>query len=97
LRDALSVFLGQSGIDEILVTEDGSPVGVLSRRAMADVLRRKLAESELQDPTLHWPTTRLRRHLDRARHALASRVRRRRVPGTHETGSPVPPVQAEDE
>ena len=51
LRDALQVFLAGDA-DSIVVTERGTPVGLLRRGTMAEVLVRRLAESHTQEPSL---------------------------------------------
>lgn len=60
LRDALGLFLVK-GADQVIVTEEGAPVGILTRRSMADVLGRRVAESVPQEPTLSWPPSRFRK------------------------------------
>lgn len=56
LRDALAIFLAEQDAVRVVVTDNGSPVGTISREVMAEVLRRRIAESSLQPPSLHWPT-----------------------------------------
>lgn len=51
LRDALAFFLTE-GAKQVIVTEGGRPVGVLTPAIMADALARRLAESALQEPTI---------------------------------------------
>ena len=52
LRDVLAIFLAEREVNEVVVTADASPVGVITRSVISDVLSRRLAESELQAPTL---------------------------------------------
>lgn len=85
LRDALGFFLAD-GTDRVVVTENGAPVGVLTRHAMADVLGRRVAESLPQDPTLSWRSIRI----PKRRPATDGRVLRvdevHREPGLAEDG-----------
>jgi hypothetical protein len=53
LRDALALFLA-SDIDQVVVTDDGVAVGVLTRDTMSEVLAKRLAESTPQAPSLRW-------------------------------------------
>ena len=53
LRDALALFLAND-IDQVVVTDDGVAVGVLTRDTMSEVLAKRLAESTPQDPSLRW-------------------------------------------
>lgn len=61
LRDALAIFLVDKEATGVVVTEAGSPVGVVSRGTMAEVLARRIAESSPQPPTLRWPPRLARR------------------------------------
>lgn len=58
LRDALAMFLAE-GTETVVVTDHGAPVGVLARKTMAEVLVRRLAESNPQPPNLRWSPGRL--------------------------------------
>ncbi len=51
LRDALALFLA-TDINQVVVTDDGVAVGVLTRDTMSEVLAKRLAESTPQDPSL---------------------------------------------
>lgn len=51
LRDALALFLVERAT-QVVVTDDGNPVGVLTPSIMSDALTRRLAESEMQSPTI---------------------------------------------
>ena len=51
VRDALAVFLA-TDTNQVVVTDDGVAVGVLTRDAMSEVLAKRLAESTPQDPSL---------------------------------------------
>ncbi len=55
LRDALAIFLAHPEAERVTVTQDGVPVGVISRATMAEVMGRRIAESEIQEPTFRWP------------------------------------------
>lgn len=55
LRDALAIFLVDTQATEVVVTENGVPVGMVHRDTMAEVLARRIAESAPQTPTLRWP------------------------------------------
>jgi len=57
LREALALLLTE-GTDQVVVTEEGAAVGVLTRRDMAAVLKRRIGESALQAPTLRRPARR---------------------------------------
>lgn len=79
LRDALAVFLAKPELDEVLVTDEETPVGVITRGTMAEVLGRRVAESALQEPTLRWPSG----SAGQLRSRLRSAVRIRRVDEAH--------------
>lgn len=51
LRDALAFFLTE-GVAQVVVTDGGRPVGVVTPAIITDTLTRRLAEAELQDPTI---------------------------------------------
>ena len=55
LDEVLAIFLAQPEVEQVIVTEDGTPVGTIARETMAEVLSRRLAESVVQEPTLRWP------------------------------------------
>lgn len=69
LRDALAIFLARREVEELVVTDGGRPVGVVSRGQLTDVLARRVAESTLQQPTIRWPPV-------VARMICATRIRR---------------------
>lgn len=79
LRDALAIFLADQDVARVVVTDHGSPVGTISREVMAEVLRRRVAESSLQPPTLQWP----RGYAARLRSRLSGLARIRRLDETH--------------
>jgi CIC family chloride channel protein len=54
LREVLAIFLADKDAARVVVTEHGAPIGTISRETMADVLTRRLAESDPQPPTLAW-------------------------------------------
>jgi chloride channel protein, CIC family len=78
LRDALAIFLTNPDVEEVVVTENERPVGVISRGTLAEVLGRRIAESELQPPTLRWPSGSARQLRSRMRRAV-------RIPRLDET------------
>ena len=53
LRDALALFLAND-IDQVVVTDNGVAVGVLTRNTMSEILAKRLAESTPQAPSLRW-------------------------------------------
>ncbi|MGH8980718.1 MAG: chloride channel protein [Acidimicrobiales bacterium] len=69
LRDTVAIFLEKQELDEVVVTEEGTPVGVISRRTAADVLVQRFAESALQQPTLRRPSGSAHRLRSRVPHA----------------------------
>lgn len=91
LREALALFLADREVDEVVVTEEGRPVGVIARTTMAEVLGRRIAESQLQEPTLRWPAGSADPMRFRARRA----ARIRRVDEAH--GNAVLDCAADDE
>lgn len=84
LRDALAVFLAEPELDQLVVVDQGAVVGVLSRATMAEVLSRRVAESQLQPPTLRWPAHSARRLHTRVLQA----VRVARVDEAHGNAAP---------
>ncbi len=70
LHDALAVFLAHPG-EHLVVVERGTPVGLLARAALDEVLARRLAEDTPQPGKLRRPGRRPG-HLDEARRAAAS-------------------------
>lgn len=70
LRDALAIFVAKPEVEEVVVTESATPVGVISRGTMNEVLGRRIAESELQPPTLCWPSGPARQSRSRVRRAV---------------------------
>ncbi len=70
LRDALAIFLADREVEEVVVTEKGSPIGIISRGTMAGVLGKRIAESRLQEPTLRWRAGSARRLRSRVLHAV---------------------------
>ena len=89
LRDALAIFLAERELDEVVVTENGAPVGVLSRATMAEVLGRRLGESQPQPPTLRWPSGRTGQLRSRALRVV-------RIPRVDEAHGNAAPDVAED-
>lgn len=59
LADALPLFL-RGEADHLLVLDDGRPVGLLPRGALADVLLQRAEEATPQPPTIPWGTRRWR-------------------------------------
>ncbi len=68
VRDGLALFLAND-INQVVVTDHGVAVGVLSRATMSEVLAKRLAESTPQPPSLDWhrPTRRIPR-IDETHH-----------------------------
>jgi chloride channel protein, CIC family len=53
LRDALAIFLAEKDAARVVVTDHDAPIGTISRQTMAEVLARRVAESDLQPPSLN--------------------------------------------
>lgn len=60
LDDAVAVFLATEA-EQLVVAEDGRPVGVIARRTVSEALVRRLAEAVPQPPNLLRPFPRIRR------------------------------------
>ena len=90
LRDALAIFLADRDLSAVVVTDAGSPVGVISRDTMAEVLARRVAETSLQPPTI-----RLVPGAGSLRHRTARLMRVRRIDEAHPYGSRPPDSDGE--